>query len=227
MDPLWTPRHSGRYPWKDDDNEIREVFNMDSNRLNRFVTVLDAAGGSFSIHDSVCECPTAHIDIPTAMLHHLHFDGDGSIEPVETIVIPKIPPIREIQTFNNRVVLVTFCDGTQTKSVCGKGETFDLYEGIAFCLFKRFLGKNGHKGFNDLMRFAFKKLDAQEKAKEKRQKLEDFTKRQAEKRKRQAEKRKARKREEQISIYQEAMKRDREATISDVYRTKPVDFKED
>jgi len=215
MDPLWTPRHSGRYPWKDDDNEIREVFNMDSNRLNRFVTMLNAVGGSFRIEDSVNTRPTAHIDIPCDMLSHLHIDGDGSIDMPGTVTAPKIPAIRNIQTFNDRAVQITFADGTQTKCVCGKDEYFDLYEGIAFCLFKRFLGKNGHKGFNDLMRYAFRKLDEQEKQKVKLQKLEEFTKRQAEKARKQREKRKAKKREEKICIFVDALRKNREIMMEE------------
>ena len=218
MDPLWTPRHSDRYPWKDDDNEIREVFNMDSNRLNRFVTLLNAVGGSFCIEDSIGERPTARIDIPCDMLSHLYIDGSGSVDTFRTvnINIPMIPDIRNIQTFNDRVVLVTFIDGSQTKSVCGKDETFDLYEGIAFCLFKRFLGKGGHKGFNDIMRYAFKKLDEQEKAKEREVKIEAEKKQREEKKKLQAERRKDKKREEQIGIYQEAMKRNWEEITCNV-----------
>ena len=206
--PSGAPRHSGRYPWKDDDNDIREVFNMDSNRLNRFVSMINAAGGNFRYDTAIGEETMATIQIPASMLYHLHIDGDGSVNGHSK----KIPGINEIKTFNDRAVQITFADGTQTKCVCGKDETFDLYEGIAFCLFKRFLDKErGHKHFNDLMRYAFKKLDEQEKQKVKLQKLEEFTKRQAEKARKQREKRKAKKREEQIGVYQEAMKRDREA----------------
>jgi hypothetical protein len=180
---------------------------MDSNRLNRFVTLLNAVGGSFRIEDSIGERPTAHIDIPCDMLSHLHIDGDGSIGLLKKVVAPKIPAISNIQTYNDRAVQITFADGTQTKSVCGKGETFDLYEGIAFCLFKRFLGNDGHKGFNDMMRYAFKKLDEQEKAKEREVEIEAEKKRREEKKKLQAERRKARKREEQIGIFAEGVRR--------------------
>ena len=212
MDPLWTPRHSGRYPWKDDDNEIREVFNMDSNRLNRFVSMINAAGGNFRYDTAVGEETMATIQIPASMLYHLHIDGDGSVKEHSK----KIPGISNIQTFNDRAVQITFADGTQTKCVCGKDETFDLYEGIAFCLFKRFLDKErGHKHFNDLMRYAFKKLDEQEKQKVKLQKLEEFTKRQAEKTRKQREKRKAKKREEKIDIFVDALKRNREIMMEE------------
>lgn len=218
--PWYTPRHSGRYPWKDDDNEIREVFNMDSNRFNRFISSINAAGGSFMMEHAVDTNPTVKIEIPYNMLYHLHIDGDGSAmfnpDGPFSHSSSRIPAISQIQTFNDRVVQVTFIDGSQTKCVCGKDETFDLYEGIAFCLFKRFLGKEkGHKHFNDLMRYAFKKLDEQEKQKERKAEIEAENKRHEEKKKLQAQRRKAKKREEKIGIYQEAMKRDREAMISE------------
>jgi len=228
--PTGTPRHSGRYPWKDDDNDIREVFNMDSNRLNRFATLLNAVGGSFRIDQSTCERSMAHIDIPCDMLSYLHFDGDGSIGLLKKVIAPKLPDICNVQTFNDRAVQITFADGSQTKCVCGKGETFDLYEGIAFCLFKRFLGKEkGHKRFNDMMRYAFKKLDEQEKAKEREAKIKAENKRHEEKKKLQAERRKARKREEKIGIFVEALKRNRQALINEmpVYSVPEPAFKPD
>lgn len=218
MGATGAPRHSGRYPWKDDDNEIREVFNMDSNRLNRFVTLINAVGGNFMYDAAIGERTMATIHIPASMLDHLHIDGDGSVmlDPDGPFVHSsgRIPAIRQIQTFNDRVVQVTFIDGSQTKCVCGKDETFDLYEGIAFCLFKRFLGKNGHKGFNDLMRYAFKKLDEQEKQKERKAEIEAENKRHEEKKKLQAQRRKAKKREEKISIFVEALKRNRQALLN-------------
>ena len=212
--PLGTPRHSGRYPWKDDDNEIREVFNMDSNRLNRFTTLLNAVGGSFRIEDSIGERPTAHIDIPCDMLSHLHIDGDGSIRTAFNGAC--VPAIRDIQTFNDRAVQITFADGSQTKCVCGKDETFDLYEGIAFCLFKRVLGKeDGHKGFNDLMRYAMKTLDEQEKRQSVMLEAIEKERRRVEKIEKQRAKRKARKREEKIGIFVEALRKNREIMMEE------------
>jgi len=204
MGATGAPRHSGRYPWKDDDNEIRKVLNMDSTRFNRFVSLLGAAGGNFEYEDAMDSEPMATIQIPANMLYHLHIDGDGSIkEPSK-----KVPDIRSIQTFNDRVVQVTFIDGSQTKCVCGKDEFFDLYEGIAFCLFKRFLGKDtGHKHFNDLMRYAMKKLDEQEENKKREAEIEAEDKRNKEKKKLQAQRRKERKREEKIGIFVEALQR--------------------
>lgn len=219
MGATGTPRHSGRYPWKDDDNEIREVLNMDRTRFNRFISMLDAAGGHFSIEGSTDVNPMAKIEIPYNMLYHLHIDGDGSTprktNPRKTNA--KIPGIRQIQTFNDRVVQVTFIDGSQTKCVCGKDETFDLYEGVAFCLFKRFLDEeDGTKHFNDLMRYAFKKLDEQEEAKKREAEIEAENKRHEEKKKLQAQRRKEKKREEKISIFVDALKRNRQELINDM-----------
>ncbi len=225
--PWYTPRHSGRYPWKDDNDEIREVFNMDSNRLNRFVTLVNAVGGSFRIDQSICERSMVHIDIPCDMLHHLHIDGDGSVGP-QAFSGVCVPAICDIQTFNDRAVRITFADGSQTKCVCGKDETFDLYEGIAFCLFKRALGKeDGHKLFNGLMRYAMKTLDEQEKAKEREAEIKAEKKRHEEKKKLQTERRKARKREEQIGVYQEAIKRDREAMLADGWVARAISYPAD
>lgn len=68
-----------------------------------------------------------------------------------------IPEIKAIDTYNDRVVKVTFVDGTFTKCVCDNPDSFDEYIGIALCLFKRQLGKDGHKVFNKLMRYAMKR----------------------------------------------------------------------
>lgn len=198
-----------------DNITIRKVLNMDSNRFNRFVSMLDAAGGRFQYdyEGGINSEPMATVQIPASMLDHLHIDGDGSIkEPSK-----KIPGIIDIRVFNDRAVQVTFADGSQTKCVCGKDETFDLYEGLAFCLFKRFLGKDtGHKHFNDLMRYAMKKLDEQEKNKKREAEIKAETKRHEEKMKRQAQRRKAKKREEKISMMVEALKRNREAVVKEV-----------
>lgn len=209
---------------------IRKVLNMDSTRFNRFVSMVNAAGGNFKYETSVGEEMMATIQIPASMLSHLHIDGDGSIGLLKKIIAPKIPAISQIQTFNDRVVQITFIDGSQTKCVCGKDEAFDLYEGIAFCLFKRFLGKeDGHKTFNNLMRYAMKKLDEQEKRQSIMLEAIEKERRRVEKIEKQKAKRKARKREEKIGIFVEALKRNRQALINEmpVYSVPEPSFKPD
>ena len=220
---------------KYDNMMIRKVLNMDSTRFNRFVSLLNAAGGNFNMERSVDVNPMVNIEIPYNMLYHLHIDGDGSVlfNPADGpfgLLFGRIPAILQIQTFNDRVVQVTFIDGSQTKCVCGKDETFDLYEGIAFCLFKRFLGKEkGHKRFNDLMRYAFKKLDAQEESKNREAEIKAENKRHEEKKKLQAQRRKEKKREEKIGIFVEALKRNRQAIVNrmPVYSVPEPAFKPD
>ena len=136
---------------------IRRVFHMDAMRFHDFNSKLRAAGGAMHLlcGDGRPDDMVA-IEMPASMLHHLHIDGDGSIDPMAYFWNRSIPAVRDIQTFNDRATVVTFIDGTQTKCVADVDEdgnsNFDLYTGIAFCLFKRMLGKNGHKSFNTLMR---------------------------------------------------------------------------
>lgn len=59
----------------------------------------------------------------------------------------------KVETYNGRVVKVTFSDGTFTKSVCSENDKFDLDVGITICLMKRMLGKDGHKKYNNAMRY--------------------------------------------------------------------------
>lgn len=190
----------------------RTIMNID--RFRRFNAILRAAGGELSLEaNSIGERGMTHIDIPTDMLHHLHLDGDGTawLSQAEK----EIPNVCKIETFNDRAVVVTFADGTQTKCVCGKDETFDLYEGVAFCLFKRALGKDGHKKFNDLMRKAMGVIDAQEEFKQKLAEAVARTKRHEEKLKKKRARRKAKKREEKIDLFVEALRRNREVMMEE------------
>ena len=95
-------------------------------------------------------------------------DGGGFTTTTENIRVVRraipgvdLPAITDIAVYNDRVVKVEFADGTYTKCVAevdDDGNTeFNLYTGIAFCLFKKLLGKDGHKKFNDLMRYALRR----------------------------------------------------------------------
>lgn len=114
-----------------------------------------------------------------------------------------MPKIKDIKVYGNKVTKVEFDDGTFTK--CIAEYDFDLYTGIAFCLFKRILGENGHRRFNDLMREAYKIMDKNDKAREKE--VEEKRKKK-EKRLKQEQKRldgKKKARQEQIDIQKEAI----------------------
>lgn len=191
---------------------IRRVFHMDAMRFHDFNSKLRAAGGAMHLLcDDGRPDDMVAIEMPVSMLHHLHIDGDGSIDPMAYLWNRSIPAVRYIRTFNDRATVVTFIDGTQTKCVADVDDdgnsNFDLYTGIAFCLFKRMLGKNGHKNFNTLMRKAMQVVEEQEEAEEKRKELMAERKRLNEKKKEQAQKRKARKLEKQVAALAEALRR--------------------
>lgn len=49
--------------------------------------------------------------------------------------------IKSIRVYNDQVVKVLFNDGTSTKAVCAKGDTFSFEQGVSICLFKRILAQ--------------------------------------------------------------------------------------
>lgn len=84
-----------------------------------------------------------------------------------------LPKAIKVETYNNRVVKVTFADGTFTKSVCSENDIFDLDVGITICLFKRILGKDGHKEYNDLIRNVHKTMEKNEEEKRKKKEQDE------------------------------------------------------
>ena len=115
-----------------------------------------------------------------------------------------IPAIKDYAIYNNRVIKVDFVDGTSTKCICD--DEFDFYTGLAYCLFKRVLGKDGHKKFNDMMRAAIKAVDKidEQKDKEKAEEARCKAKRRKAELKRAAKK--AKERQDKIDIQVEAMR---------------------
>lgn len=73
-----------------------------------------------------------------------------------------IPKVMKVETYNDRVVKVTFSDGSFTKAVCGEQDTFDLDTGITVCLMKKMLGENGTRKYNDALRDIHKLMEKQE-----------------------------------------------------------------
>ena len=116
-----------------------------------------------------------------------------------------IPIVKKVETYNDRVVKVTFVDGSFTKSVCAENDIFDLDVGITICLMKRWLGKDGSKLYNNMLRDIHKRMESNEKQKEK----EAAEKRERKTRQHKAELKKAAKkakdRQEQIDIQKTAM----------------------
>lgn len=67
-----------------------------------------------------------------------------------------LPHIKDVQTINNKVVIVVFADGTKEKAVLDSADTFSLEQGISICITKKLLsmktGGNGSSTYNKLKR---------------------------------------------------------------------------
>jgi len=122
--------------------------------------------------------------------------------------IEGIPAVKKVETYNQRVVKVTFIDDTFTKSVCSENDHFDIDVGIMICLLKRILGTNGDdatRNYNKLMNQVHAVMEKNEK--ERLSRIEEEKTLKAKKRKielkRAAKKLKAK--EEQIDIQKQAI----------------------
>ena len=122
----------------------------------------------------------------------------------------RLPKISNIEMYNDRVVKVTFDDGSFTKSVCQENDIFDLDVGITICLIKKMLdtGKgDGTRVYNDIIRDAHKLINDKENEKIEKQMEKEKEKKKAHKvmMKKQAKKMKAK--EEAIDIQKQAFVR--------------------
>ena len=126
----------------------------------------------------------------------------------EMAAIVWLPRVEKVDIYNDRVVKVTFTDGSFTKAECSKDDAeaglFNLDIGITICIFKRILGRNGHKRYNDLIRDVHKVMDENEKQKEKE--AEEAARRKTKRRKIKLKKaaKAAKERQEKIDIQKEA-----------------------
>jgi len=122
--------------------------------------------------------------------------------------IEGLPAVKKVETYNQRVVKVTFIDDTFTKSVCSENDHFDLDVSITICLLKRILGTNGDdatRNYNNLMNQVHDVMEKNEKEKlvAQAQKAADKAKKRKIELKRAAKKLKAK--EEQIDIQKQAI----------------------
>ncbi len=122
--------------------------------------------------------------------------------------IEGLPAVEKVETYNNRVVKVTFIDGTFTKAICSENDIFDLDVGITVCAMKRLLGTNSENAtkhynqFIDHVHSVMEKNTLKELADE-AQKAKKKNKQRKAELKKAAKKLKAR--EEQIDIQKQAI----------------------
>lgn len=125
--------------------------------------------------------------------------------------IPKacvVPEIIDVKVINDKVVIVTFIDGTQTKAVCDKDDTFNLEVGIGICITKRLMSNDeqtGNSMFNKTIKNALKVMKRNEQLEKTRKEIEEEEKRIADKIKRNKEKRAEKRRQKKIQMMAEAI----------------------
>lgn len=125
--------------------------------------------------------------------------------------IPKacvVPEIIDVKAINDKVVIVTFIDGTQTKAVCDKDDTFNLEVGIGICITKRLMSKDeqtGNSMFNKTIKNALKVMKRNEQLEKTRKEIEEEEKRIIEKIKRKKEKRAEKRRQKKIQMMADAI----------------------
>jgi len=122
--------------------------------------------------------------------------------------IEGLPAVKKVETYNQRVVKVTFSDDTFTKSVCSENDHFDIDVGITICLMKRLIGTNSDNAtreYNRLMNNVHTVMEKNEKEKlaAQGQKAAEKAKKRKAELKRAAKKLKAK--EEQIDIQKQAI----------------------
>lgn len=86
---------------------------------------------------------------------------------------PIITAIRDIKVIKDKVVIVSFVDGSQEKAVCAEEDTFSIENGVTICLMKKLLSHecfgSGTSVYNNLIRHAMKKVGADKREEEERQ----------------------------------------------------------
>lgn len=119
----------------------------------------------------------------------------------------RLPKITNIEMYNDRVVKVTFDDGSFTKSVCQENDIFDLDVGITVCLMKKMLdsGKgDGTRIYNDIIRDAHKLIEDKENEKIEKQLEKESQKKKARKAQMKKQAKKLKAKEEAIDIQKQA-----------------------
>lgn len=122
--------------------------------------------------------------------------------------VHKVPEIIDVKTINNKVVIVTFVDGTQTKAVCDKDDTFNLEVGIGICITKRLMSddeQTGNSMFNKTIKNALKVMKRNEQLEKARKEFEEEEKRVEEKIKRKKEKRAEKRRQKKVRMMADAI----------------------
>ena len=132
----------------------------------------------------------------------------GNSVSAKSATINKLPEIVDVKTINDKVVIVTFIDGTQTKAVCDKDDVFNLEVGIGICITKRLMSNDEQTGnamFNKTIRNALKVMKRNEQIEKIRKEFIEEEKRIEDKIRRKKEKRAEKRRQKKIQMMADAI----------------------
>jgi len=186
-----------------------EFANADPRAIYKNIRIIQNGSGCMPVMTWIGENPAEYQYIGTdifcavkkfANIKEQHIKNEkerGSNQMTKNVFFPKI---KDVKVYNNRAVVVWFCDGTFTKSVVQGEDSFDLDTGIAYCIAKRAFGKDGHRIFNNLIRDAHEAMEREEKRRiaDAKEKAEIKRKNKAIKAKQLARKEAARKEKEEV-----------------------------
>lgn len=184
-------RRNGSLSWKNWNGKllIDEVDGLLRKMLDADIETVTCTPDSMNEKENK-NMPTKSFDLELMGIKNVHF----------YIAKPEIVDVNII--VQNKVVEVTFADGTKEKAVCREPDTFSLESAISICISKKIMG--GSSAYNNAvkrgMKVYEKKLEFEKHQKEEQERIE---KKRA-KRLAYKELRATKRREEQIAIQAEA-----------------------
>lgn len=195
---------------------IEEEMKMNINEYDSLERALRSIGGCVDLeYETIgstyyCNDPEVTIKLPASMIKYMKvnmpttdFDKNGCT--AKKIEANSIPKVSRVETYNDKVVKVTFSDGTFTKSVCSDNDTFNVDIGITICIMKRMMSKTeGNKKYNDMIRKIHEQMIKNEKEKEEKKAAQIKKKEDNRKVNERKAKKKAAQRAEQIDIQKTA-----------------------
>ena len=131
--------------------------------------------------------------------YRVSFYKNGTMTSVKNL----IPCVTDVRSYNDRVVVVTFSDGTEEKAVLHPDDTFSLETGVSICLAKKLVG--GGSVWNKMVAHAMKQENAESQREAERVACEMRLKNQRIAKERRVEARKKKRERKQINMMTEAI----------------------
>jgi hypothetical protein len=152
------------------------------------------------------------------MVEKMEQEIDGKMKakkPKSGIPYKILPEITDVQIINNKVVILTFADGTTEKAVTDEADEFVFETGISICLMKKILsyfnGGRGTAAYNNLIeaveKVYIKKQEAEQEAERKANEEKEAKQRRAAKAKEKREAKARREQDRRINEQAEAYRR--------------------